>query len=417
MADILIQKNLPALTAFFSIAKPNAISTPYYVKKGEDVIPFFGYALSYNPLTLEQKISVIVKLEDGSGNVAIPVSEIDQIYYSSTRFVLSSASNPVPDLIYNYSTITKDLLSAYADPFSEINKGRRISPLIRVNKNTPYKNTDADKDIIKYHLQTKTTYANSLTGSASGNKNLIYFTIFNDPTFVEVLDIFLKSIKNYSDISKFDILILTDDATKTLLSNIEGLVGFNVDYFLLPQVNDPVTASVQKLRIFEYNKLNDYKKVLFLDADIVCFDNISKLFDLNISEDKLNVVEVEGGSPVSPNHSLRYFTDEELEYILQNKVRPFNAGHFMFVNNERMKEHFKNVYWLYNVWPGSYFYEQSFMNYYFNIFIKNTDFTTINQYFQVGLDTKPNGFLTHFIGGSDKVKAMTAYIDNKNICL
>ena len=417
MADILIQKNLPALTAFFSIAKPNAISTPYYVKKGEDVIPFFGYALSYNPLTLEQKISVSVKLEDGSGNVAIPVSEIDQIYYSSTRFVLSSASNPVPDLIYDYSTITKDLLSAYADPFSEINKGRRISPLIRVNKNTPYKNTDADKDIIKYHLQTKTTYANSLTGSASGNKNLIYFTIFNDPTFVEVLDIFLKSIKNYSDISKFDILILTDDATKTLLSNIEGLVGFNVDYFLLPQVNDPVTASVQKLRIFEYNKLNDYKKVLFLDADIVCFDNISKLFDLNISEDKLNVVEVEGGSPVSPNHSLRYFTDEELEYILQNKVRPFNAGHFMFVNNERMKEHFKNVYWLYNVWPGSYFYEQSFMNYYFNIFIKNTDFTTINQYFQVGLDTKPNGFLTHFIGGSDKVKAMTAYIDNKNICL
>lgn len=417
MADTLIQKNLPALTAFFSIAKPNAISTPYYVKIGEDIIPFFGYAFNYNPITSETKISVSVKLEDGSGNVAIPVSETDQIYYSSTRFVLSSASNPVPDLIYDYSTITKDLLSAYADPYSEINKGRRISPLVRINKNTPYKNTDADKDIIKYHLQTKSTYANSLTGTTSGNKNLIYFTIFNDPTFVEVLDIFLKSIKKYSDISKFDILILTDDATKTLLSSIEGLVGFNVDYFLLPQVNDPVTASVQKLRIFEYSKLNDYKKILFLDADIVCFDNISKLFDVNLSEDKLNVVEVEGGSPVSPNHSLRYFTEEELDYILQNKVRPFNAGHFMFMNNEKIVEHFKNVYWLYNVWPGSYFYEQSFMNYYFNIFVKNTDFTTINQYFQVGLDTKPNGFLTHFIGGSDKVKAMNAYIENKNVCL
>lgn len=417
MADTLIQKNLPALTAFFSIARPNSMSTPYYVKRGEDIIPFFGYALSFNSLTQETNISVSIKTENGDTNLSLPVEQTDEMYYSTTRFVLSSSSNPVPDLIYDYSTITKDLLSAYADPYSEINKGRRISPLIRVNKNTPYKNTDADKDIIKYHLQTKSTYANSLTGTTSGDKNLIYFTIFNDPTFVVVLDIFLKSIKKYSDISKFDILILTDDATKTLLSNIDGLVGFNVDYFLLPRVNDPVTASVQKLRIFEYNKLNDYKKILFLDADIVCFDNINKLFDLNISEDKLNVVEVEGGSPVSPNHSLRYFTEEELDYILQNKIRPFNAGHFMFINNERMIEHFKNVYWLYNVWPGSYFYEQSFMNYYFNIFVKNTDFTTINQYFQVGLDTKPNGFLTHFIGGSDKVKAMNAYIENKNVCL
>lgn len=417
MADTLVQKNLPALTAFFSIAKPNGISTPYYIKRGEDIIPFFGYSHVYNIDTRESSISVNIKTEDGSGNLSLSVEEADEIYYTTTRFILSSGNSPVPDLIYDYSTITKDLLSAYADPYSDINKGRRISPLVRINKNTPYKNTDSDKDIIKYHLQTKVTYANSLSGITTGNKNLIYFTIFNDPTYIKVLNIFLTSIKKYSDITKFDILILTDDATKTLLSNIEGLVGFNVDYFLLPQVKDPVTASVQKLRIYEYSKISDYKNILFLDADIVCFDNISKLFDLPILENKLNVVEVDGGSPVSPNHSLRYFTDEELEYILQNKVRPFNAGHFMFINNEKMLEHFKNVYWLYNVWPGSYFYEQSFMNYYFNIFVKNTDFTTINQYFQVGLDTKPNGFLTHFIGGSDKVKAMNAYIENKNVCL
>jgi len=417
MADTLIQKNLPALTAFFSIAKPNGISTPYYVKRGEDIIPFFGYSCIFNSETKEFKINVNIKTEDGASNLTLNVDDSDEMFYSTTRFVLSSANNPVPDLIYDYNTITKDLLSAYADPNSEINKGRRISPLVRINKNSPYKNIDQDKDIIKYHLKTKVTYAESLTGSSKGDKNLIYFTIFNDPSYIGVLDIFLNSIKKYSDVSKFDVLILTDDATKTLVSSINGLAGFNVDYFLLPQVKDPVTASVQKLRIFEYNKLNEYKNVLFLDADIVCFDNISKLFDLPISENKLNVVEVEGGSPVSPNHSLRYFTDEELEYILQNKIRPFNAGHFMFINNERMIEHFKNVYWLYNVWPGSYFYEQSFMNYYFNIFVKNTDFTSINQYFQVGLDTKPNGFLTHFIGGSDKIKAMNAYIENKNICL
>lgn len=32
-----------------------------------------------------------------------------------------------------------------------------------------------------------------------------------------------------------------------------------------------------------------------------------------------------------------------------------------------MKNHFNNVRWLKNVWPGEYFYEQSFMNYYFAI--------------------------------------------------
>ena len=32
-----------------------------------------------------------------------------------------------------------------------------------------------------------------------------------------------------------------------------------------------------------------------------------------------------------------------------------------------MEQHFKNIIWLMSVWPSAYFYEQSFMNQYFNL--------------------------------------------------
>ena len=266
MNDTLIQKNLPALTAYFSIARPNAISTPYYIKKGEDIIPFFGYVASLSPSGIFS-LKVNVRTEDGVGNVALPVEENDEIYYTTTRFVLSSAKNPVPDLIYNYNTLTKETLSAFADPNSELNKSKpSISPLIRINKNTPYKNTDEDKNIIKFHLQNKVTNAETLSETPVGAKNLLYFTIFNEPAYTDILNLCLKSIKKYTETPNFDILIITDESTKTILSGIDGLNGFNVDYLVLSNIKDVVKASAQKLRIFEYNRLNEYKNILFLES-------------------------------------------------------------------------------------------------------------------------------------------------------
>jgi len=126
---------------------------------------------------------------------------------------------------------------------------------------------------------------------------------------------------------------------------------------------------LKKLNIFDYEKISDYSKILFFDADILCIKDLNIIFDKELEPEKLYVCVTEiHRSPLllTPTHGIMYLTDEDAEFIYDNPdIVPFNAGQFMFLNSSRMKEHFANVRWLKNVWPDTYFYEQSFMNYYF----------------------------------------------------
>jgi hypothetical protein len=58
-------------------------------------------------------------------------------------------------------------------------------------------------------------------------------------------------------------------------------------------------------------------------------------------------------------------SNEEIEkYRLQN-LTPFNSGIFVFQPNQEMKTHFDNVISLMKSYIGKFYYEQSFLNYYF----------------------------------------------------
>ena len=71
------------------------------------------------------------------------------------------------------------------------------------------------------------------------------------------------------------------------------------------------------------------------------------------------------------------YEGDELVFLYENNVRVFNAGFFGFLNNEAMKQHFDNILEMVKNFKGEYYYEQSFMNKYFNL--KNlTDLTVIN---------------------------------------
>lgn len=413
MSDILISKTLPALTSFFAISQPNSYSTPYYLKRDNELFPWFGYSIS-DAYPQRGFFKVFVRDIENINSITIFVRPTDEIYHSTERFVLTGGKMTLNDMmIFNYNTLTFAELSAFADSNKTIINDTIIKPTLRINTGSIYKNTQKDKDIIKIHLTNKVNNVNSLLDEKYGTKNLIYFTLFNEPDYVEVLNMCLKSIDYNTPTKNFDILIITDEVTKPLLSHLQVLSSFNVKYMLKDRVTDPVVASAQKLRISEFTEINDYKKILFLDADILLLGDINSLFIDDIEDNYLDVVKIDAGNPVSTNHSLKFFNETELHYILDNRIYPFNAGHFLFNNTKKMQEHFNTVYWLYLVWPGAYFYEQSFMNYYFNILVKNTKFNLLNKYIQVGLEDKEQAKAVHFIGGSSKINAMNAFLLNK----
>ena len=139
-------------------------------------------------------------------------------------------------------------------------------------------------------------------------------------------------------------------------------------FHLVEDSTDGVEISKNKTKIFDFSQINQYKKILYLDTDIIAVRNFDHILCKDYGN-KLyvacNVKKVSFTSHGGDYHSLRYFSSEKIQELTNANQRPFNAGQFLFINSDVMKKHFENLNWLMSVWPGEYFFEQSFMNHYF----------------------------------------------------
>lgn len=316
---------------------------------------------------------------------------------------------------------------------------------VKFNKNSPYKGLPEDKEKILNILKNKFNCAVSKSSAAIGSKNLVYFSVFG-VEFSLLLELLLKSLVKFAKPFNFDILIITDEISRKAILAIDELKEFNYDFHIVETPEDPVVASMYKLNIFDYRRINEYKNVLFLDADIICFKNINFLF--NKTDDTLDVVDNlyekyknEGTinqqiiSAATLTHSICYFLQEDKEYIEKEDPKVFNAGQFLFKNSEQMKMHFENVIWLSKIWPSAYFYEQSFMNQYF-VLNKICSFDVLASATKLSIklvfmnenienwesiDHNENHAIMHFAGSSTNAKQkymfIKRYLNHHNICL
>ena len=248
--------------------------------------------------------------------------------------------------------------------------------LLRKNSNILYSDTIEDKEIIYVYLNERIASATELSSAAIGTKNLIYFSVFGSDEYVAMLGQCLKSIAALSDRSKFDLMVITDISTKAKIKALSVISAFRAfDYFIVDTPNTGVDASIQKIRIFEYPNINRYSKILFLDCDMLVPSAIEPVFAAEIDSALIEVASSSAAQLINTDlptwqsffHILDYFSEDNKAYLIANpdKCHPFNAGQFLFVNSLRMKRHFENVQWLMKVWPGEYYFEQSFMNHYF----------------------------------------------------
>jgi len=273
------------------------------------------------------------------------ISELDRIAINNIKKVASESSpQNAMNIAEIYGSMTKNL-------------------------NELYQNNNEEKDLICYHLNQKFKQVKNTPDEVRIGKNLLYFTTFYNEEYTELLEMCLNSIHATTPIKNFDVLFITDEKSKRKIENFSVLSHFCVDYLVLPTVNSAPKASIKKLSIFEYKKINNYGKILFLDVDSVCVKNLNCIFDKILRTEKLYVSYSHAYiSPLllSPTCGIMHMTDEDAFYLNNNtNINPFNAGQFLFINTLRMQLHFLNVQWIQNCWPGLYFYEQSFMNYYF----------------------------------------------------
>lgn len=409
-----IANTVDALTAHFNVFRYEKDSTPSYVLRNNVKLPvlYFG-AIPVINNTHRESLSSLFTIRTHSNNSEVVLSFKYPVYNETdNNYKLTQSSLDINDRIFfSYSAITKlssvpidyqsivnynnipnsqrfdylkdknnlARLSAFANQvplpdgtmiLEPINMDNRIRKRV-----TLYNNTEEDKNIIRFHLYNKINEINSLQDIEYGNKNLLYYTIFDCGSgFKHIIDYNLNTIHETTSAKNFDVLFITDEPTKTILESLSVTQFFNTKYHVISEkITDGVLASIQKLKIYDFQEIDNYNKILFIDADTVAIKNINSTFTLDVSSNSFEVSKYTFAvsNPFNMIHSLKSFSLDELNYAVRNNVKPFNAGQFMFKNTLKMRKHFENVNWLYDIWPGSYFYEQSFLNYYFNIAAKN----------------------------------------------
>lgn len=202
---------------------------------------------------------------------------------------------------------------------------------------------------------------------------LVYYTIGFNTKYLRLLHLSILSLRKHNSI---DVMVICDECM--VKECTDKLKEFK-NIIIVPCENSTgaMDSSMKKLRIFDYD-ISKYSKVLFVDSDILVDIHLNSIFN-KITDHKL-YARVEHFT--IRMHDTKYFSlgtygKEDFDFFAKNNIYPFNCGLFAFINTADMKKHFSNILDIIKTHTGTYYYEQSFMNVYFNR-LNLTNLTVIN---------------------------------------
>lgn len=194
--------------------------------------------------------------------------------------------------------------------------------------------------------------------------NLVYYTLGFDIKYLNLLHLSITSLRKYN--TKIDVLVICDELI--IDKCVERMKEFsNIKIVPCTDSVSAMDSSMKKLRIFDYDILK-YKKILFIDSDILVDIDLKKILD-NIKDNTKLYAFAEYkniGFHNTKYHSLLNYTFEDYAFFEANQIYPFNCGLFGFLNSYTMRKHFSTILSIIDKYEGEYWYEQSFMNVYFN---------------------------------------------------
>ena len=122
--------------------------------------------------------------------------------------------------------------------------------------------------------------------------NLIYLCVFHQESYIKLLRLLIESlnVKSNINIDTTHILIVTSPKFQKIIEKDISEYTLPIYYYTL-ELNTLFEAGCARLHIFEYNKITNYDKILYLDTDILINSDINVLFNIPISNDKLYALE------------------------------------------------------------------------------------------------------------------------------
>lgn len=165
-------------------------------------------------------------------------------------------------------------------------------------------------------------------------KNLIYFCVFYNRDYFRLLDLLLKSMKMYSS-CPFDFLVMTSPEFEPEVKKMGLALNLELNIFSL-DFKTIFQAACARLFIFDYPEISHYKKILYLDTDIIIKGDLAPIFDLPM-EDLLHGIK--SGHIWSQSFGSQFFDFGKIDKGLAG----INSGTLLFLNSENMKNLFGRI--------------------------------------------------------------------------
>lgn len=170
--------------------------------------------------------------------------------------------------------------------------------------------------------------------------NCIFICIFNRENYVDMFYLLLESLLIFGNLnSNTHILIYTSTSFMNKIKQSQFYDNEIIKFEINDSYNNIEKACKARLDLFNLKTITNYKKILYLDTDIIIKNNINVIFDLCI-DDIMYVLE-EG------------FINDHNEYwgnqLFGNEINnyedksAFTSGILLFNNCEKIKFLFKHI--------------------------------------------------------------------------
>jgi len=190
--------------------------------------------------------------------------------------------------------------------------------------------------------------------------NLVYMCVFYNKDYIKLLDLLLKSIRFYCDTEPFDILIMTTPDFEWDIYELCQSLKIRCLVYTLP-LTTIFQAACARLSIFDYDYISAYKKILYLDTDIIIKAELAPIFDLPLKD---VLYGLGSGNISSPSFGLQFFDFSKID----GNTVGLNSGTLLFKNCLQIRDLFSRIRGHIDAFTDSkmgapYCMDQPFINY------------------------------------------------------
>lgn len=166
-------------------------------------------------------------------------------------------------------------------------------------------------------------------------KNLVYFCVFYNENYFKLLALLLKSLKFYSKQTNFDLLIVTNNEFKHKIYELCSNLNIYISIYCI-NFTTIFQAACARLFIFDYENIDQYTNILYLDTDIIIKQDLTPIFNLELKD---VLYGLECGTIASPSFGSQFFDFN----TISSSTSGINSGTLLFKNSATIRDLFTRI--------------------------------------------------------------------------